>query len=227
MKFPTKTVKRKFKLDLELFAPFARAVAHVLEPLEKHTIEVYRPDDETAFHVATDRARHYRLHARTSLAVPIAEWICVACQRIRLEDEGDHTRLTKNPKAVAWYKSNAKTVLFPEDGLQQPVEPAGLDAEIVLPHNAVRYLSEGDREQATDKFLFSVAHELVHAFDAMRIIVPAVMGWEAYWQKALGGGSRSDETRVTAEWHSLFLDDYGSRHELEMIKEYWPTQAQR
>jgi hypothetical protein len=227
MKFTSKTVRRKFEFDLRWLGPLAQAVVHVLDSLEKHTVEVYRPDDEEAFLTRLDDDGRLPLHARADLAVRIPEWICVACQRIRLQDEGDAARAAERPDALAWYYSNAQGLLFPADRLQEPVGPAGLDAEIVLTHKAVEYLTAGAAEEDPDKFQFIVAHELVHAFDAMRVIVPAVMDWKTYWEKALGSGSQCDAAREMASFHALFLDDYGGENELAMIEEYWPSQARR
>jgi len=164
--------------------------------------------------------------------VSIPEWFCVACQRIRWETEEDAGRAGREAGDVAWYASNAAESLF---GLRvelgtpsifKPVGPAGCTGEIVLTFHAQQLLCSDDPDDH-NKFRFIVAHELVHAFKAMRFIVPAFLDWDTYWATALQLGSKADCPAEMLHICGKCLDQYGSDAELQMIEEYWPSGARQ
>jgi hypothetical protein len=222
VKFTKQELRREFTLDLSGLGAVAPLVRGVLEGIEKQTIEVYHPDDEDAFLEADDGDGSQELHGRATLPVSIPEWLCVACQRIRLADEGDALRRDAPSEVLAWYSSNVAKVLFPHSSLQKPIGPAGLDAEIVLRDGAIGLLPG-----SPDGFKFVVAHELAHAFDAMKVAVPAAMDWDVFWERALRRGLVNEQACWVKSLHKYFLDDYGSESELAVVEEYWPSHAKR
>ena len=75
-------------------------------------------------------------------------------------------------------------------------------------------------------FVLSVAHELIHVFDAMRFVVPAFQNWDQFWKIALREGSFCDVAIGLLEDKRRFLDNYGSDHEKEMIAHFWPSKVE-
>jgi hypothetical protein len=225
MNFRPQIVKRKFEVDLTRLGWLEPVVAEVLDQMEKQTVRVYRPDDEAAFCMLLEGDGASVLHERATLSVNIPEWLCVACQRIRLGYAEDSPPETVPSGAAGWYDHNARRVLFPSDCLQEPVGPAGLDAEIVLLGETLEHLARC--RNGWDQVRFVVAHELVHVFEAMRFFVPAVMNWKVFWDKALHCGTLLDVVFKMLSLHHRFLDDYGSQRELAMLEEYWPSRAGR
>lgn len=53
------------------------------------------------------------------------------------------------------------------------------------------------------------------------------MDWEVYWGKALAQGLNSEAACEIVDTAALFVDDYGEANELSMVREYWPTHAER
>ena len=231
-KFRRRAVKRTLEVDLSWLEPFTPAVLEVFECMEKDTIDVFRPDDEDAFAMLRDDAGIVDLRAKANLSVSIPDWFCVACQRIRRENEEDVGREGRHETTVAWYASNAAETLLGllrhlgTTSLTEPVGPAGCTGEVVLTDHAERLLCSGAPSDR-DSFRFIVAHELVHVFEAMRVIVPAFMDWDTYWEKALHEGCCTDIPREMLHIGNNVLDDYGSDNELAMIEEYWPSRARQ
>ncbi|NLF68733.1 MAG: hypothetical protein GX575_06715 [Candidatus Anammoximicrobium sp.] len=227
-KFRRRAVKRTLEVDLTWLEPLTPAVLEVFECMEKDTIDVFRPDDEDAFAVVRDDAGGWDIRAKANLSVSIPDWFCVACQRIRRENEEDQGL---NQRAIAWYKRNAAESLFGLShqgvtSLMQPVGPAGCTGEIVFTDRVEQLLCSGAPSDR-DRFRFIVAHELVHVFDAMRVIVPAFMDWDTYWEKALHDGCCTDRPVEILQRCSEGLDQYGSDIELGLIEEYWPSKSRQ
>lgn len=232
IKFRSKTIRREFQLDLGELGPFAPAVMEVLQTVQKDTIGVYRPDDEEAFRTRFDEGGHQVLHEAANLNVSIPEWLCAACQSIRWESEEDAAWEGRTSTTLAWYSHNTNGTLFAVNSrlgtgtLRKPVGPAGFQGEIVLTFGMQQWLCSGN-EKDRDKFRFVVAHELVHVFEGMRVIVPAFIDWDTYWERALRGGLQADAPAEIAQRSSKCLDQYGGLSELAMIEEYWPSETKR
>ena len=159
-----KTYKRRFQthIDLQIYSRFAE---EVICGIETDTIYVFRPDDEHALDYVLDEDRTELIDARATLPVSVREWLPVVCQFIRLETECD--RALHGPgECVAYYRNNANEALWPQES--EPAGPAALLAGIV-----VRYEALKDQDTEYNRLKCVLAHELVHAFHAMRFVMPA------------------------------------------------------
>ncbi|MCK4659906.1 MAG: hypothetical protein KAV82_10335, partial [Phycisphaerae bacterium] len=70
-------------------------------------------------------------------------------------------------------------------------------------------------------------HELVHAFHAMRFVVPAFMDWRKFWQDVLYEGGRCEFLCSNAQFRNVFVDHYGTDDELGEVMDFWPSQGKR
>jgi hypothetical protein len=111
-------------------------------------------------------------------------------------------------------------VLFPNEpvnSINALAGPAMFNAEIVL----------FDVPDDEDGFKCTVAHELVHSFDFLRWLVPAVQNWRQFFNHALRGGEACEAVASALENRRLYLDDYGTMNELGEMRLYWPSHADR
>jgi hypothetical protein len=104
----------------------------------------------------------------------------------------------------------------------RPGGPAALECEIRLSTHVF-----GKESVTLDTIKLIIAHELAHAFDLMRLSVPAVMNWNDFWNKPLARGTRCKQALLTIERWSQQLDDYGSQSELDCLRKYWPSYAEQ
>jgi len=211
-------------IDLDLYTRFAQ---EVIEGIENDTVSVFRPDDDHALDEVYDAEGAILLDARASLPVSLREWLPVVCQFIRWESECDRQiGRGGDEKAVAYYRSNAAEVLWPEEGFDA-AGPGALIAGIVLRRD--RCIDDGAKDEAAqcDRLRFVLAHELVHAIHAMRFVVPAFMDWRAFRREVLHDGGRCDLVGSNHKFRSGFLDRYGTELELAEVLEFWPSQGKR
>ena len=109
MDLGSKSITRDFRFEIDLIPEVAPIVEEVLKQMETTTIGVYRPDDEDPFDTIRDDEGNVLLHERADLIVGLQEWLCVACQRIRAEDEGDVVRVIA-PAFMDWETYWAKAL---------------------------------------------------------------------------------------------------------------------
>lgn len=194
-------------------------VNEVIESIETDTIQVYDPKDTSALDDVFNDQDDECLEGRLSLTVPLREWIPVGCQCVRWFSPLDMVQASRRG-SLAWYENNAATVLWPIDRLPMRVQgPAAFVGEIAI--------NRQDWAFEEDKFKFVLAHELVHVFDMLKLLIPAFMDWRSFWKHALHeGDSCEDAARRYAESGTL-IDDYGCASERQCIQQYWPSQAGR
>jgi len=210
-----KQIPRVFKLVMDV-PLYSGLVEEVLDTIENDTLRVFRPDDQQALHQETNVAGEILVNKRATLPVSIREWLPVGCQLI--------TRYgSPEPHTLAYYQHNGPETIFPVTG-EEPPGPAAFCGRICL-LDAV-FLDE-ETENANDALRFVVAHELVHVFDAMRFVVPAVMDWPSFWGNVLNQGTQCNLLHSCLEHKSLFLDSYATENELAMVKEIWPSRADK
>lgn len=106
-----------------------------------------------------------------------------------------------------------------------PPGPTAFYGEIVL--RSEKFHFNEQTASITDKLSFTIAHELTHVFDMLRILVPAIRDWPTFWEEALQEGTSCDNARLLHQYDSRFVDNYGSENELAMIAQYWPTRAEK
>ena len=210
-------IQRVFKLVIEV-PLYYRLVENVLDTIENDTLMVFSPDDENALCEAVNADSEILVNKRATLPISIREWLPVGCQLIIRKNA-----TKEEPHTLAYYHSNGADTLYPATG-EEPPGPAAFYGRICLLDAA---FPREESEQATDAFRFVLAHELVHVFDVMRIVVPAVMDWNVFWDKVLRQGTQCDLLNSALEHKRVFLDNYGTEHELAMVKEFWPSHAEK
>ena len=210
-------LSRKFSLEIKvsLFTPLVR---DVLNNLENDHLNVFRPDDREAFEACLDADGVEVVNKRADLPVNIRDWLPVGCQWIGFDDL-ENTR----KDALACYEHNAPKILFPK-GDRTPIGPSAFVGEIRLMDRC--FPKDNDPEN-TDAFKFVVAHELVHVFDMMRFLVPAVMNWRRFSQIVLDFESSREDAATQFMNKAAFLDDYGNDNERAMVAEFWPSFADK
>lgn len=221
----TKTIERQFRFSTELAITEELSLAQtwleeVIDGIEKDELLVF-PADKEADLQSLQADGSILLNAGATEPVSIREWICVGCQRIRWGDLGE---FIEQEDCIAAYRSNGHKVLLPPAATGKPVGPAGFLAEIVLNPGIMQWVAAGDDESEA-KFKFVIAHELVHVFDNMRLLVPAFRDWESFWDVVLHQGTACDIVLNLQFDVDRFVDSYGEESELAMVREYWPSQA--
>jgi hypothetical protein len=220
------TYERRFqtRINLEFYTRFAK---EVIDGIENDTMMVFRPDDEEALTVIEDSDGTINLDTRATLPVSIREWLPVVCQYIRWESECRTAREGGvQDNATAYYYNNSPEVLWPVEGYE-PDGPGALIAGITLRHEKCIGDAYGSEATQVERLKFVIAHELVHAFQAMRFIVPAFMDWPTFWEKVLDEGCRSNRLQTNSGWRTGFVDHYGTELELGEVMDFWPSQGQK
>lgn len=226
MKLGLKKMSREFKLRIELPAPLPLEtwVGEVIDGIENDTLLVFPPDDEDAIGERLEADGSASVNTGATLPVSIKEWLCVGCQLIRWEGAMDDSR-RRSDKCLAFYIHNGHEVMWPQYAQFTPLGPGAFVANIVL-GKALLDLIWKKREKSEGGLKFVIAHELVHVFDCMRLVVPAFSDWELFWNQALRGGCFCDVAASELHSKSLFIDDYRGENELAMVQEYWPSRAE-
>lgn len=231
-----------FAREFKLFVAddiFSDLVLDVLAKLENDVLHVFSPDDESAFvqgaevpqgtsreagsppsASATENRQVQALNVseRARLPVSIREWLPVGCQWI-----GYWPTDVENVRTNAVFKSNADQVVFPFNSPHRPVGPVALQSQILLQPPCREVLTE----RGDDAVRWIIAHELIHAFDLMRVVVPAVMDWNLFWNKALRQGDACLDARDLYDHQSLCLDVYGEAGEFLGVAEHWASHAEK
>ena len=223
MQLGTKSIERRFEVKVEVMDQLAPLVWDVISKLENDELMVFRPDDKKALDLVLDEDGAEWLDARAQLPISIREWLCVGCQYIRFDDCDPRERL-------AFYHSNAVAVLWDPHVTDKPAGPGALVADIHILRPTLQFGLDGLTDPGGlhhDKFRGVIAHELVHAFDAMRLLVPAFMDWDAFWVHVLRKGVRCHGVFEHLDGLKRFVDT--SKHQLELARLacFWPTHAQQ
>lgn len=219
MKNKIKTRNFKFQNGL-LYPHVIKWVDEVIDSIENETLLVFDPKDKSALKTPFDETGAYVLNTRVKIPVSIKEWLPVGCQHI-------HYSNSYEEKFVATFKNNAYQVLWPIHAEWKPAGPAVYLGEIII-SNEIQNEVFGANDIVTEhKFKCIVAHELVHVFDIMRLVVPAFMDWRSFWKCVLNEGSACEDLISYDDDVRRFVDSYGDIKELERIEEYWPSQAKK
>lgn len=220
-----KTYKRQFQTHIGLY-PYEPIVEEIIAGIENDTINVFRPDDEDALVHIQDEGGAALLDARATLPVSVREWLPVVCQFIKWDCCVAAHECVERDNALAYYDSNASEVIWPE-GEDDPAGPGALVAGIVLRQQQCIGDTAKDAATTCNRLRFILAHELVHAFHAMRFVVPAFMDWPAFWQNVLTDGTSCDILNTNHGYRTGFVDHYGTEFELAEVADFWPSQAQK
>lgn len=226
--------RREFKLVVE-DCHFGELILDVLNSIENDALLVCSPEDECAFlpdyestpadvvqnaganpEVDGSRTPAHGTEVfgrRASIPVSIREWLPVACQWIgscQLRDVEDGV--------LAFYCSNAREAIFPCGEPVCPLGPVAFSGYIALDLWACLKV---ENERGKDAVRFVIAHELVHAIDMLRVLVPAVQDWEAFWEKALDQGDRAEAAAWFKRAQALILDQYETHTEYQSVVAFW------
>jgi len=224
--FDSKTVTRRFKVEVTVPGPLEALVFDVLDQIELDQIPVFRPDDADAFvqgrgveYETDDGVEGEMLIGQSADATAsIREWLCVACQYIDFADEAEES----DEQTLAIYRHNLSQVVLPLHGEGvMPEGPHAFVGGITLFGSTLRFA----RPNGQDAFRFIVAHELTHAFHALQILVPAMRDWETFWRIALDEGCRNEAASQLYDFHAAALDEYRQENELLSVQQFWPSKA--
>jgi|GEM_PF-1217799 len=226
--------RREFKLVVE-DCHFGELILDVLNSIENDVLLVASPEDERAFlpdyeptpadvaqnaeaNPGVDGSRNH-VHEtevfgrRACIPVSIREWLPVASQWIgscQLRDVEDGV--------LATYCSNGHEVIFPAGAPVRPLGPVAFSGYIALDMLACLMV---ENTRGKDAVRFIIAHELVHAIDMLRILVPAVQDWEAFWTRALDQGDRAEAATWFKRAQALIFDQYTTPAEYQSVVAIW------
>lgn len=217
---PVKRLQRTFALRNELnYKCVSEWADEVVSRIEKKTLKVFDPEDDKALDYWQDKDGALLPLKRARHSVSICEWLPVGCQCIRWGE-------CSSPTAWGTYENNLHRVVCPPDRQYIPQGPRAFVGEIVIANRLRREWVGRTHTQTENAFKFLVAHELVHVFDCLRYLVPAMKNWQAFWHHVLGEGGFSDV--LLSNWDcATFVDHYGTDIELGAVAEYWPSQADK
>lgn len=214
-----KQLTRTFRLNISNSLMYCKKWARdVVREIENDRLLVIDADEVFSHDIQGDGSLF--LDSCYKNPVSIKEWLPVACQSIR-QQGGDLDNF--NRPAMACYKSNAGEVLFPCGADDMPPGPVAFHGAIVFGSDFI--LSISDDPKGEDKFKFVLAHELVHVFNFMRLLVPAFRNWKRFWKICLDKGCVIDDISQHWSYSNIFIDSYGEESELLMVSEYWPKKA--
>jgi Zn-dependent peptidase ImmA (M78 family) len=71
-----------------------------------------------------------------------------------------------------------------------PPGPVAFHGAIVFERDFIANIDNDPKGE--DKFKFVLAHELVHVFDFMRLLVPAFRNWKRFWKICMDKGCAMD-----------------------------------
>ena len=179
----------------------------VLAAMLPTEIKVFAPDESICNYLEGDE----EVVCEGSRTVAVKDWLPLACQSIargQVEDGllGHHSH------------NLIRALLGGPHGERAPLGPAAMTGETVVSHG----MSFTD-ERATAAFCFVLAHELVHAFRYLPVIVPAYTDWRAFCRSFEVGTSAQD---IVCDWiatRNRFVDQYGDRIEKQEVAEFWPA----
>ena len=219
MKIKSKILRRKFSLRIELPPPHDKWAHDVVDSIERDELMVIDPADEGAFRLSEGEI----LGERAKIPISISEWLCVGCQVIRLHEESD-SGMEGN---VLGHSANNLPAVLWGSSMAMPAGPAAYFGEIVIRNPSSVKEDQSKFFTSPDAFRFLIAHELVHVFDAMRVLVPACMDWEAFWMNASHEGFMREEILEQYTWNAMSLDQYGDAGELNAVQQFWPSHAEK
>lgn len=214
-----KSIPRVFNLQVE-FPPYHTQIAwDVINAIENDQLMVFDAHDADALNDTLERDGSIKLYKRATIPISIKEWLCVSLQVMRWDIDIEF----KDPNHCAVYRQNAPDVIYPIfDSTLLPPGPAAFYGQIIVRAEMFQLA-----QHSVGSFSFVLAHELTHAIDMMRMLVPAFQDWPAFWENVLQEGCRCEFARLLQHYGSIFVDDYGSKNELATVAQYWPSHAEK
>jgi hypothetical protein len=226
MKLRTVRRQRTFRLEINL-PPLDEYAWDVINSIEPNDIQVVNPRNTHALDDIIDSSGSTLIDADATLSVPLEDWLAVGCQRIRWEDGPENVLPTG---AAGMYTGNFDAIFGKTFASSSPFGQAVFMGQIILPREmreAYVHCPKDEKEAFISLFQFILAHELVHVFDYLKYLVPAFMDWRAFWKNILGEGNSTDLLFERLCDKGVFIDDYGKENELESIRLWWPSRAEK
>lgn len=216
-------VKKVRSFDLRVaLPPYDAVVLEVLNSLETDRLMTLNEKREGVLDSLHD-AGPLNLSGLTTQPASIRDWLSAGCQVIRWDVGGELVDDERKKGVMAMYRHNAAQVIFPAGVSLRPPGPAAYVGEIIV--NAA-YFPPEEVTAMPARLQFVLAHELTHVFDALRLLIPALKNWPMFWRNVLAEGDRSEDAALFWQYQAIFVDNYGSTSELEMVKAYWPSKAE-
>ncbi len=221
-------IERYFALKNCLDGKYKQWADEIIEGIESQELTIFNTEDEVKFiDVYRNKEIDKFIKETARKKINISNYLPLVCQCIRFIDEDMDIELKKEQEEkkvlLASYWSNIKRAILPAPHME-PLGPSAFIGEIVL-YDIESKLSPY-KDESEEPFKYLIAHELVHAFNEMRIIVPAFLDWKAFWEKILQGGSCCQDARQLMARTNRNIDSYGSNKELKELKKYWPSKAE-
>jgi hypothetical protein len=221
MEHAIKTKRRTFRLEnrIDQYGPDYpgphKWVEEVLSTIERDELLVFDPQDKDVLQSVFNSQGEEPLEAKATLPVLLREWLPVGCQCIRWFDSREEKE--EKSGAVGCYQHNAFTILWPPGIRTSSQGPAAFVGEI-----AMKFMVDSE-----DRFKCVLAHELVHVFDMLKLLVPAFTNWRTFYTNVLDGGLANEDAGRRHRDIGIFIDDYGGECERLRLVDYWPSQADR
>ena len=221
-------LERRFGLKICVNGRYKEWIQDVIRGIEKETLLVFDPKRTNSFSDINrcDKIDRF-IEEKATLEYSISEYLPLACQCIRFMDEKIDTELkkqkdTKSDISACYCSNIEKTILFPRNnGL---ISPSAFIGEILLCFDITQLSCY--RYESEKPFKYLIAHELVHAFNHMRFIVPAFFNWDSFWQKSLNSSIDCSKARTALKKVNGNIDKYGTDIELKELQKYWPNNAE-
>jgi hypothetical protein len=220
-------INRKYEFKICLKCPdedYQQWAEDVINLINNRTLKVFDPCDETLFRDVAC-CNYDTVIEKAKDEIKISDYLPLACQCIRWIDICyDKELLPNNYTKLASYWSNINRSLFPKYPAH-PLGPSAFIGEIVL-YEKLRDEIRTRNAESENRFKYVIAHELVHVFNEMRIIVPAFRNWDNFWERPLQNGNCCQKARDMKNRLNNYIDSYGTDVELSELKKYWPVSAE-
>ncbi|MCP4599987.1 MAG: hypothetical protein GY847_05520 [Proteobacteria bacterium] len=220
--------QRTFRLSFHI-PPFDDLAREVVNGIEKDVLKVVDPTQEGCIDLGAEPGGTISVDSDANLYVQLKEWLAVGCQRIRWE-EGTEDLFESDQ--LATYRTNIPLVFGVPYGDSEPLGPSVFIGEIIISRKVHKSWFEMSHSTQTQDGLglilqYIIAHELVHVFDALKYVVPAFMDWRSFYKNVLDYGTTTEALYTRLGFKSRFIDEYGKGNEPEMIREWWPSLAEK
>jgi len=215
---------RNFDLQVALY-PHNNLVLDVLNSMEFDRLMVFDENKRGVLAETCDAVGPLDLYVGATKPASIRHWLPAGCQVIRWDIPGEIDAVNRKRGVMALYRQNAADVMFPVDVRHLPPGPSAFLGEIVFNQELLRNLNQN--AAVKNMLRFVLAHELTHVFDVLRFLIPALKNWRRFWRNVLDEGEHCNHLACIRGLQGVFVDDYGSKNELEIVKKYWPSRADK
>jgi hypothetical protein len=223
-------LERQFRLSIYIDGRYKDWIEDVINNIEKETLRVFDAQKSgifknISFYSEIDRF----LEEKAEVEIKIPEYLPLACQSIRFFYEDSDKELEaekeKYPNIPASYWSNIRETILSQRG-SSSLSPSAFIGRIVL-YDDIMDVLPLTKKESENPFKYLIAHELIHAFNVMRFMVPAFMDWDSFYKNVLESGCDHWGAKQVLSRLDNVLDSYGTESELNELKKYWPSNAEK